>query len=260
MATETVGRQEVLVGGGATRAASRRAKLRRVLRPRWLLAAGILAVASAVAAVALSAKAVLPAQVYAAWRAAPAHPVRTVSAGVRTCGRSSPVGVSDVRGPFVSSAYAEGPAAAFCISGPNGISALERVNASREVGSTHIQTFVFQAKGAAFRSGLVALYGRVGDHVSSVRIQRADGTPIVASVRNGWYLVWWPSTVNVRAIQVEAEGQRQAYAIPASANSRALSCSSTLGGAKPQPSNGPVVALRHPMCVESGYAPARRMR
>jgi hypothetical protein len=36
--------------------------------------------------------------------------------------------------------------------------------------------------------------GPIGPGVTSVTITRSDGSSIQATVKNGWYLAWWPGT------------------------------------------------------------------
>lgn len=48
---------------------------------------------------------------------------------------------------------------------------------------------------------ITTVTGRVADDVAKVRLQREDGTPVVATVREGTFVAWWPSAH--RAVRAE---------------------------------------------------------
>jgi hypothetical protein len=51
---------------------------------------------------------------------------------------------------------------------------------------------------------LTLVDGRSGTGVTSVRIDRSDGSSIKATVSGGWYLAWWPGTAQATMAAVTA--------------------------------------------------------
>ncbi len=88
------------------------------------------------------------------------------------------------------------------------------------------------AEGHAF----VLLAGRVGSAVRSIVIHRSNHVDVVASIKNGWYLAWWPARARATDATVTTSSGVHTVALPSVATSSPASC----GGA---PVNG-CVALQ----------------
>jgi hypothetical protein len=129
--------------------------------------------------------------------------------------------VVDVRGPFTAAVYAlPRGRVGTCVNGPAGLlkSTAGGVAVSAIPRSMAIELVVTA-------SGYTVLNGRTRPGVTSVVIHRRSGADIVASVRHGWYLVWWPRrAAPVTDAAVTERGARQTFKLPALVTGAAGSC------------------------------------
>jgi hypothetical protein len=180
----------------------------RRLRPRLAIGglAGAAGAAGAVAAViSLTAGA---SSAFAGWSATPTAPKPgQLAAASADCQTQSPIAglpleLTDTRGPFTFSIYADSQSSASCIKGPsftavsgNTSSAPVDVAAGQILlSSSHMTTSGGNAYSFAD--------GRAGAGVSAVTLVLADGSDVRATVENGWFVAWWPSTSDVKSAQV----------------------------------------------------------
>jgi len=58
--------------------------------------------------------------------------------------------------------------------------------------------------------------GRTGDGVSAVTLTLGDGTTVQATVANGWFVAWWPSSQSVKsaAVTTPSGTSTQTFAVP----------------------------------------------
>jgi hypothetical protein len=140
--------------------------------------------------------------------------------------------LTDARGPFTWVIYESADASASCLVGPSLVAisgqsggsggfAVGSVSAAGATGSTGGSSF--SLSGQALDSGTPAVGsvqvstehlvtsggqpysaadGRIGADVSAVTLVLADGSQVQATVTNGWFAGWWPSTLDATAIQL----------------------------------------------------------
>jgi hypothetical protein len=179
------------------------ARLRSVdYRPRrrgrpTLAAAGALgasATTAAVLAVVMLGSNATPA--FAGWSPRPTSPVAgQLAAADQACSASlgTPV-LTDTRGPYTASIYADATSSHTCLQG--GALSIAASNKQPEQGNVLAGQVQLAGSGMQDSSGhaLTLVEGRVGTGVTSVTIDRSDGSSIQATVAGGWYLAWWPGT------------------------------------------------------------------
>jgi hypothetical protein len=71
---------------------------------------------------------------------------------------------------------------------------------------------------------LTMVDGRIGAGVTGVTIARSDGTSVQATVKNGWYLAWWPGTEHATTAQVTSATGTSAQAFPTGPDRPTPSC------------------------------------
>jgi len=164
-------------------------------------ALGATGVAAAVAAIVTIGSSAAPA--FAGWQATPSTPAPgQLAQAVQACGQNlgSPV-LTDSRGPYTASIYADSATSAVCLSG-NGVS----MSSSSTTVATDVAAGQIQRNGGGTRdaagNALTVVDGRTGAGVTAVTIQRSDGSSVQATVANGWYLAWWPGTVSATNAEI----------------------------------------------------------
>jgi hypothetical protein len=186
-------------------------------RSRWLPsrpalgALGLSGAAAAAGAAVLLASGAAPA--FAGWTASPTAPLRGQLAGAQQrcgTGAGTPV-LSDTRGPYTASIYADGST---CVEG-NGI----MISSSTGGGGTSSVAAGAIALNGAGQSdsdghALTMVDGPIGTGVTGVSITRSDGTSVQATVKNGWYLAWWPGTERAVTAQVASASGTSAQSFP----------------------------------------------
>jgi hypothetical protein len=153
---------------------------------------------------------------FAGWKAAPTSPSpgRIAQAG-QACGQDLGSQVlSDSRGPYVASIYADPTNSDVCLSG-NGIS-MSSNSTSAAPASVPAGQIALASRGMQDSSGnaLTLVDGRIGAGVTAVTIERSDGSSVQATVANGWYLAWWPGTVAATNAQVTTASGTSTVAFP----------------------------------------------
>ncbi len=183
------------------------ARLRRIdyhPRSRWLPsrpalgALGLSGAAAAAGAAIVLGSSATPA--FAGWTATPTAPLPGQLADAQQqcgAGASTPV-LTDTRGPYTASIYADGST---CVQG-NGIR-ISSNNGSGGKSSIPAGTIELNGAGQSDSDGhaLTMVDGPIGAGVTRVRITRSDGSSVQATVKDGWYLAWWPGTE--RAVTAE---------------------------------------------------------
>jgi hypothetical protein len=170
---------------------------------------------------------------FAGWTAKPTAPrPGQLAAAAQGCaaGAGTPL-LTDTRGPYTATIYANGST---CIQG-NGMT----ISSGGQGGAASVPSVQIQLNGVgesdADGHALTMVDGRVGSGVTAVTITRSDGTSVQATVKNGWYLAWWPGSEHATTAKVTSAtgtstqsfpsvGGRQAPPCPAGAD-----CSSGYG-------------------------------
>ena len=186
-------------------------------RSRWLPSRPALGGLGLTAAAAAAATAILlgssPAPAFAGWTASPTAPLPgQLAAAGQDCGMSpgTPV-LTDTRGPYTASIYADGST---CVEG-NGIT----ISANHDGGGTSsIPAGTIQLNGAGQSDSdghaLTMVDGPIGAGVTGVTITRSDGSLVHATVKNGWYLAWWPGTEHATTAQVASPNGTSTQSFP----------------------------------------------
>jgi hypothetical protein len=181
---------------------------------------------------------------FAGWTPKPTPPAPGQLAGARaSCQASqSPIAglslqLSDTRGPFTFSIYANDSSSATCIIGPSFTAVSGSMSSYPvDVPAGHI---LMSSSHATDRTGssYSLAEGRTGTGVSGVTLTLDDGTNVQATVGNGWFVAWWPSSHTVKSAELTtASGtttqtfDQPAYPPPPSgAGSGSMSSSSSPG-------------------------------
>jgi hypothetical protein len=142
------------------------------------------------------------------------------------CQKQSPIAglplkLTDTRGPFTFSVYADADSSATCITGPSFTSVSgSMASAPFEVPAGHI---LLSSSHVTNRAGAYSFAeGRTGDGVRAVTLNLDDGSEVQATVANGWFVAWWPSAHVVTSADVTT---------PAGVSTQTLAP----GGARPGP-------------------------
>jgi hypothetical protein len=196
-------------------------------RSRWLPsrpalgALGVTAAAAAAAAAILLGSSAAPA--FAGWTASPTAPVPgQLAAAEQVCGTGAGTPVlTDTRGPYTASIYADGST---CVAG-NGIT----ISSSRAGGGTSsipAGTIELNGAGESDSEGhaLTMVYGPIGAGVAGVTITRSDGSSVQATVKNGWYLAWWPGTERAVTAHVTSASATSTQSFPTGPNRPSPAC------------------------------------
>jgi len=169
---------------------------------------GLVVTASVAATVALSAGSGTP-NAFAGWAAAPTAPTATELMAAETAcqapaGASQPT-LTDTRGPFTMVLYATGTGTQLCLSGPSfsgrGLTGrgVGMENNPPPAGAIAVDRMAFLATdGQAYAMA----EGRTGAGVAAITLTLADGTPVVATVTNGYFAAWWPGGSLATSAQV----------------------------------------------------------
>jgi hypothetical protein len=193
---------------------------RRPTRP-VLGALGVSGAAVAAGAAILLGSSAAPA--FAGWTANPTAPLPgQLAAAQQHCGANSGTPVlTDTRGPYTASIYADGST---CVEG-NGIT-ISSSNSGGGTASIPAGTIQLNGEGEADSDGhaLTMVDGPVGAGVSGVTIARSDGSSVQATVKNGWYLAWWPGTERPVTADVASASGTSSQSFPSAPNRPAPAC------------------------------------
>jgi hypothetical protein len=198
----------------------RRRRIRKLPAIGALGATGL----AAVAAIVTLGSSAAPA--FAGWEPTPGAPTpgQLAQAG-QACGQDlgSPV-LTDSRGPYTASIYANSTTSDRCLSG-NGIS---MSSSSTSAAPVSVAPGQIELGGGGTRDSagdaLTLVDGRTGAGVAAVTIERSDGSSVQATVAGGWYLAWWPGTVAATNAEVTAASGTSTVAFPATPASPAPAC------------------------------------
>ena len=189
----------------------RRRRIRKLPAIGALGATGIAAVVAAIVTLGSSA-----APAFAGWQPTPTSPAPgQLAQAAQACGQNlgSPV-LTDSRGPYTASIYADATTSDVCLSG-NGVSISSR---STSVAPASVAAGQIQRDGGGTRdsagNALTIVDGRTGAGVTAVTIDRSDGSSVQATVANGWYVAWWPGTVAATKAEVTTTSGTSAVAFP----------------------------------------------
>jgi hypothetical protein len=161
---------------------------------------------------------------FAGWSPKPTKPAPgQLAAASAACQHSQssvgglPLAVADARGPFTFSVYANSESTISCIQGPSFV-ALSQSQSSNPVNVPADQVQLASAHrsdrgGKAFGFA----YGRTGSGVSAVTLVLDDGTDVQATVANGWFIAWWPSSHQLASAKLTtpAGSSTQKFDLPA---------------------------------------------
>jgi hypothetical protein len=222
------------------RAVDYQPRSRRLASRPVLGALGLSGAAAAAGAAFLLGSSATPA--FAGWRASPTAPLPgELAAAAQHCaaGAGTPV-LSDTRGPYTASIYTDGTT---CLHG-NGIT----INSSSAGGgkpSIPAGTIELRGAGEADSAGhaLTMVDGSIGAGVTGVTITRSDGTSVQATVKNGWYLAWWPGTQRAVTADVTSASGTSKQSFPTAPNQPSPPCPANADcgsgyGFAPEPARG----------------------
>jgi hypothetical protein len=160
---------------------------------------------------------------FAGWTRSPTAPVRGQLAAAQqrcTTGSGTPV-LTDTRGPYTASIYADGST---CLDG-NDIEV-----SSDGGGSTTLSVAAgkVQLNGAGESDSdghaLTMVDGPIGAGVTGVTITRSDGSSVQATVKNGWYLAWWPGSEHAVTAKVANANGTSTQSFPTGPQQPAPAC------------------------------------
>jgi hypothetical protein len=179
-----------------------RPRRRRVAKLPAIGALGAAGTAAATAVIVTLGSGAAPA--FAGWRAAPTTPAPgQLAQAAQACGQGlgSPV-LTDSRGPYTASIYADSTTSNVCLSG-SGVS-MSYSSTSPAPASVAAGQIQLGGGGTRDASGdaLTLVDGRTGAGVTGVTIERSDGSSVQATVAGGWYLAWWPGTMTATTAKV----------------------------------------------------------
>lgn len=159
---------------------------------------------------------------FAGWTASPTAPQPgQLAAAQRHCGTaaSKPI-LTDTRGPYTASVYANGST---CLEG-KGIT----ISASNHGEKARILAGRIELNGLGESDSeghaLTMVDGPIGAGVTNVTITRSDRSSIKATVENGWYLAWWPGTQRAVTAQVASASRTRTQTFPTAPNQTTAAC------------------------------------
>ena len=142
-----------------------------------------------------------PTVTFAGWRPVPdAADASLASSATGPCqiDRAMKLVAQDQRGNAATLVYADGNQLAIClvardsagdvVAAASGVSHLEAV-----AGSLSVDTGL-EAPATGSSPGVRILAGRAAAPIAAVTVARADGVTVSATVRDGYFVAWWPNT------------------------------------------------------------------
>jgi hypothetical protein len=170
-------------------------------------AAGAAGAAAAAVAVVISLSAGAS-NAFAGWSPTPTAPSPSQLAQARAdCADHAtvaglPLQLTDTRGPFTFSVYADSTSSATCISGPS-FTAVSGSTSSAPVvvpaGTVQLST-EHQTNGDGRAYSFAE--GHTGSGVTGVALVLENGTDVQATLQNGWFVAWWPDAETVQNAHV----------------------------------------------------------
>jgi hypothetical protein len=193
-------------------------RTRRLRRPAAFGVTGAALAGGAGAAIALLGGA---APAFAGWTPQPTTPsagqlaTANSNCAARLSSQNLPLKLSDVRGPFTFEIYASDQASAACITGPSFTSASSMASSEPiNVPADHLDLSALHATNGQGDSYSIA-DGRAGADVTGATLELSDGSHVTATVENGWFVAWWPSTAAVSSAQLTTSTGTSTQTFPA---------------------------------------------
>lgn len=159
---------------------------------------------------------------FAGWTASPTAPLPgQLAAAQQHCGADSRTPVlTDTRGPYTASIYADGST---CLEGNGEISSGGGDGSTSSVPAGSVE---LNGEGESDSDGhaLTMVDGRIGPGVTGVRITRSDGSSVQATVKNGWYLAWWPGSEHAVTARVASANGTSTQSFPSGTQQPAPAC------------------------------------
>ena len=174
---------------------------------------------------------------FAGWTAKPTPPApgQIQAAGAACQASQSPIAglplkLSDTRGPFTFSVYADSQTSATCIKGPS-FTGVSTSHSSAPLSVPADQIELWSAHQTS-RDGAPYSFaeGRTGDGVSAVTLVLDDGTSVQATVGNDWYVAWWPSDHAITSARVTTPAGVSTQAVTTPGPGTAASGDGTISG------------------------------
>jgi hypothetical protein len=187
-------------------------------------ALGVSATAAVVVAVVTLASDAAPA--FAGWSRTPTPPAAgQLAAAEQACRANLGIPVlTDTRGPYTASIYADATSSHLCLQGGS-LSIASSNSGASQVGVPAGQV---QLTGSGMRNSsgqaLTLVDGRIGAGVTSVTIDRSDGSSIQATVAGGWYLAWWPGTAQATSADVKTASGTETEHFPSTPGPASAPC------------------------------------
>jgi hypothetical protein len=195
---------------------------RRLASRRGLAALGVSGAAAAGGAAILLASSAAPA--FAGWSARPTAPrPGQLTAAQQSCGAGAGTPIlTDTRGPYTASVYANGST---CLEG-NGVEIGDSGDAAGTTSAIAAGAVELNGFGESDSSGqaLTMVDGPTGAGVTGVTITRSDGSSVQATVTDGWYLAWWPGTQRAVTAQVASSSGTGTQSFPAGPPQASAAC------------------------------------
>jgi hypothetical protein len=151
---------------------------------------------------------------FAGWSPTPTAPSPgQLAKAIGSCRSRAPFGglplrLTDTRGPFTFMVYATDQTSDICITGPS-FTSVSGWESSRPqtVPPGHVD---LSTDHTTDRGGAVYSFadGRVADDVSAATLALDDGSHVQATVQNGWFVAWWPSSHQVLSAALTTPGGR----------------------------------------------------
>jgi hypothetical protein len=149
---------------------------------------------------------------FAGWTATPTAPQPGQLAAIQqhcATGSRAPV-LTDTRGPYGASIYADGST---CLEG-NGV----RISTSGGGATSTVPAGTVQLNGLGESDpaghALTMVDGPIGAGVTGVTITRSGEGSVRATVKNGWYLAWWPGTARAVTARVASASGTSTQSFP----------------------------------------------
>jgi hypothetical protein len=165
---------------------------------------------------------------FAGWRATPTSPgPGQLTQAAQACRQDLGSAIlTDSRGPYTVSIYADSTTRNVCLSG-NGVS-MSSSSTSGAPGSVAAGQIELDGGGTRDSAGnaLTLVDGPTGAGVTAVTIERSDGSSVQATVANGWYVAWWPGTAAATNAEVATGSGTSTVAFPSTPALTAPSCPS----------------------------------
>ena len=167
---------------------------------------------------------------FAGWSPTPTPPAPGQLAGAQTsCEQSQspiaglPLQLSDTRGPFTFSIYANSTESATCIKGPS-FTAVSGSMSSYPVNVPAGHILMDSSRATDRAGGAYSLAeGRTGSDVTGVTLTLDDGSTVQATVGHGWFVAWWPGSQVVKSAELATPSgtTTQTFDMPTSPPGRA---------------------------------------